>query len=77
MCLGAGREGRHKPCRPAPPPVTEGMKVYTHSDAAIQAQKGRMEFMLINHPLTARIETGRPNASCRTSPSARCFKLAL
>jgi NADH-quinone oxidoreductase subunit G len=27
------------------------MKVYTHSDAAIKAQKGVMEFLLINHPL--------------------------
>lgn len=27
------------------------MKVFTHSDLAIKAQKGVMEFLLINHPL--------------------------
>ena len=32
-------------------PVTEGMKVWTRSELAIQAQKGVMEFLLINHPL--------------------------
>ena len=32
-------------------PVTEGMKVYTHSAKAVDAQKGVMEFLLINHPL--------------------------
>ena len=32
-------------------PATEGMKVWTHSDQAIQAQKSVMEFLLINHPL--------------------------
>src|SRR3954470_7776753 len=32
-------------------PVTEGMKAFTHSDPAINAQKGVMEFLLINHPL--------------------------
>src|SRR5213596_2015763 len=32
-------------------PATEGMKVWTHSDPAIQAQKSVMEFLLINHPL--------------------------
>lgn len=32
-------------------PVTEGMKVFTHSEVAIQAQRGVMEFLLINHPL--------------------------
>ena len=32
-------------------PVTEGMKVYTHSPAALDAQKSTMEFLLINHPL--------------------------
>jgi NADH-quinone oxidoreductase subunit G len=28
-----------------------GMKVFTHSDEAVKAQKGVMEFLLINHPL--------------------------
>ena len=32
-------------------PVAEGMKVYTHSPAALDAQKSTMEFLLINHPL--------------------------
>lgn len=32
-------------------PVTEGMKVFTQSEAAIAAQRGVMEFLLINHPL--------------------------
>ena len=32
-------------------PVGEGMKVYTNSPKAISAQKGIMEFLLINHPL--------------------------
>ena len=32
-------------------PVTEGMKVYTRSPVALDAQKGTMEFLLINHPL--------------------------
>jgi len=32
-------------------PVTEGMKVFTQSKTAIAAQRGVMEFLLINHPL--------------------------
>lgn len=32
-------------------PVTNGMKVWTHSENAIKAQKSVMEFLLINHPL--------------------------
>lgn len=32
-------------------PVAEGMRVYTHSPAALDAQKSTMEFLLINHPL--------------------------
>jgi NADH-quinone oxidoreductase subunit G len=32
-------------------PVAEGMKVFTKSAKAIDAQKGTMEFLLINHPL--------------------------
>lgn len=32
-------------------PVTEGMKVFTHSKTAIAAQRSVMEFLLINHPL--------------------------
>ena len=32
-------------------PVTDGMKIFTRSAKAIAAQKGVMEFLLINHPL--------------------------
>ncbi|MDB5811405.1 MAG: NADH-quinone oxidoreductase subunit, partial [Betaproteobacteria bacterium] len=32
-------------------PVTNGMKVTTHSEQATNAQNGEMEFQLINHPL--------------------------
>lgn len=32
-------------------PVTEGMKVFTHSETALAAQRSVMEFLLINHPL--------------------------
>ena len=31
--------------------AVEGMKVSSHSEQAITAQKGVMEFLLINHPL--------------------------
>ena len=32
-------------------PVADGMKVHTHSEMAVKAQQGVMEFLLINHPL--------------------------
>ena len=32
-------------------PCTDGMKVFTRSPVARAAQKGTMEFLLINHPL--------------------------
>jgi NADH-quinone oxidoreductase subunit G len=32
-------------------PVSEGMKVFTHSKTAMDAQRSVMEFLLINHPL--------------------------
>ncbi len=32
-------------------PVTSGMKIFTQTDTAIEAQKAVMEFLLINHPL--------------------------
>jgi NADH-quinone oxidoreductase subunit G len=50
MCL-VQVEKAPKPLPACATPVTEGMKVYTHSEAAIKAQKGVMEFLLINHPL--------------------------
>src|SRR5512145_838953 len=50
MCL-VQVEKAPKPLPACATPVTEGMKVHTHSPAAVQAQKGVMEFLLINHPL--------------------------
>ncbi len=50
MCL-VQVEKAPKPLPACATPVTEGMKVHTHSPAAIEAQKGVMEFLLINHPL--------------------------
>src|SRR5688500_516530 len=44
-------EKTSKPLPACAPPVTNGMKVWTHSEQAITAQKGVMEFLLINHPL--------------------------
>ena len=40
-----------KPLPACATPVTNGMKVWTHSKQAIEAQNGVMEFLLINHPL--------------------------
>ncbi|HUF81831.1 MAG TPA: NADH-quinone oxidoreductase subunit NuoG [Burkholderiales bacterium] len=40
-----------KPLPACATPVTNGMKVQTHSAQAVDAQKGVMEFLLINHPL--------------------------
>src|SRR5260221_9114263 len=50
MCL-VQVEKAPKPLPACATPVTSGMKVWTHSDPAVQAQKGVMEFLLINHPL--------------------------
>ena len=50
MCL-VQVEKAPKPLPACATPVTNGMKVMTHSPQAIQAQKGVMEFLLINHPL--------------------------
>jgi len=50
MCL-VQVEKAPKPLPACATPVTEGMKVFTHSAAAVTAQKGVMEFLLINHPL--------------------------
>lgn len=40
-----------KPLPACATPVTSGMKVLTHSDLAVKAQQGVIEFLLINHPL--------------------------
>ena len=50
MCL-VEVERAPKPLPACATPVTEGMKVFTESPKAIGAQKGTMEFLLINHPL--------------------------
>lgn len=50
MCL-VEVEKAPKPLPACATPAAEGMKVYTHSEMAIKAQKGVMEFLLINHPL--------------------------
>ena len=50
MCL-VQVEKAPKPLPACATPVTGGMKVWTRSEQAIKAQKGVMEFLLINHPL--------------------------
>ena len=50
MCL-VDIEKAPKPMPACATPVTQGMIVHTKNDKAIRAQKGVMEFLLINHPL--------------------------
>jgi NADH-quinone oxidoreductase subunit G len=50
MCL-VEIEKAPKPMPACATPVTDGMKVSTHSANAKKAQNGVMEFLLINHPL--------------------------
>ncbi len=50
MCL-VDIEKAPKPMPACATPVTQGMIVRTKNDKAIKAQKGVMEFLLINHPL--------------------------
>jgi len=50
MCL-VDVEKMPKPVPACATPVMEGMRVYTTSRRAIDAQHGVMEFLLINHPL--------------------------
>jgi len=50
MCL-VDVEKAPKPLPACATPVMEGMKVYTRSRRAVDAQHGVMEFLLINHPL--------------------------
>ena len=50
MCL-VEVEKQRKPLPACATPVTDGMKVFTQSSVAKNAQKGVMEFLLINHPL--------------------------
>lgn len=50
MCL-VEVEKAPKPLPACATPVTQGMKVLTHSAKAVEAQRSVMEFLLINHPL--------------------------
>ena len=50
MCL-VDVEKAPKPLPACATPVMEGMKVFTESRRAVDAQRGVMEFLLINHPL--------------------------
>ena len=50
MCL-VEVEKAPKPLPACATPAADGMKVHTHSATAVKAQKGVMEFLLINHPL--------------------------
>ena len=50
MCL-VEVEKAPKPLPACATPVMDGMKVFTRSELALQAQKSVMEFLLINHPL--------------------------
>ncbi len=50
MCL-VDVERVSKPVPACATPVTEGMRVSTRSEKTVTAQRGVMEFLLINHPL--------------------------
>ncbi|WP_018953523.1 NADH-quinone oxidoreductase subunit NuoG [Thioalkalivibrio sulfidiphilus] len=50
MCL-VEVEKAPKPLPACATPVMDGMKAFTQSPKALAAQKGTMEFLLINHPL--------------------------
>ncbi len=50
MCL-VDVEKTPKPVPACATPVMEGMKVYTQSKRALDAQRNVMEFLLVNHPL--------------------------
>ncbi|CAM3769687.1 NADH-quinone oxidoreductase subunit NuoG [Polynucleobacter brandtiae] len=50
MCL-VEVEKAPKPLPACATPVSQGMKVFTHSPKAVEAQRSVMEFLLINHPL--------------------------
>jgi NADH dehydrogenase/NADH:ubiquinone oxidoreductase subunit G len=66
MCL-VDVEKAPKPVPACATPVAAGMKVQTRSARAVAAQKGVMEFLLINHPLDCpAIRVA--NVSCRIWP---------
>lgn len=54
MCMVETEIGGKLVPKPQPAcatPVMEGMKVFTHSQRALSAQRNVMEFLLVNHPL--------------------------
>ena len=64
MCL-VDVEKAPKPMPACATPVMDGMKIYTHSRRAIDAQHGVMEFLLINHPLDCPIVIRAASVNCR------------
>ena len=50
MCM-VEVEKAPKPLPACATPISDGMHIFTRSDLALDAQKGTMEFLLINHPL--------------------------
>ncbi|MCZ6744303.1 MAG: NADH-quinone oxidoreductase subunit NuoG, partial [Alphaproteobacteria bacterium] len=50
MCL-VEMEKSPKPVASCAMPVADGMVILTHSEMAVKARRGVMEFLLINHPL--------------------------
>ena len=50
MCL-VEVERAPKPMPACATPVMDGMKIFTESERAVDAQRSVMEFLLINHPL--------------------------
>lgn len=51
MCLVEVKPGPPKPAASCAMPAMDGQEVFTHSDMAVEARKGTMEFLLLNHPL--------------------------
>ncbi|MFP4614261.1 MAG: NADH-quinone oxidoreductase subunit NuoG [Thiohalorhabdus sp.] len=50
MCL-VEVEKMRKPVPACATPISDGMHIHTHSETAVDARRGVMEFLLINHPL--------------------------
>src|SRR6516225_7230946 len=65
MCL-VEVEKSPKPIASCAMPAADGMVVHTKSAKAVKAQKGVMEFLLINHPLDCPICDRVASAICRT-----------
>ncbi|MCX7945537.1 MAG: NADH-quinone oxidoreductase subunit NuoG [Hydrogenophilus sp.] len=77
MCL-VEVEKAPKPVPACATPATNGMRVWTHSPKAVAAQKGVMEFLLINHPLDCPIcdqggECQLQDLAVGYGQSAHCF----